>query len=67
MVCTTKVNRLLFDQLGAKILNSATEEQLLLHIRLVVVRGLHKEVHQQNFHSMGQKEEESITHFLARL
>ena len=53
-------------ELGTETLNSTTEEQLLQHIRLVVVRGLHKEVYQQNFHSMRQ-EEESIMHFVVRL
>ena len=65
--CTPELNRLLFDQLGVEIPNSATEEQLLQHIRLVMVREVHKEVHWQSFHSMRQKERKSIMHFLARL
>ena len=43
--CTPELNRLLFDLLRAKKLNSATKEQLLQHIRLIAVRGLHEEVH----------------------
>ena len=64
---TSELNRLLFDLLGAETLNSATEEQLLQYIRLVAVRRFHEEVHHQNFHSMRQKERESIPHFKARL
>ena len=65
--CTPELNRLLFDLMGAEAQNTASEDQLLQYIKLIMVRGLHKEVHRQNFHSMKQKEGESITHFLARL
>jgi len=65
--CTPETNRLLFELIGPETLDTATEEHLLQQIRLVVVKGLHKEVHRQNFHFMRQKEGESITHFLARL
>ena len=65
--CTPERNRLLFKLIGPKALNTATEEHLLQQIRFVAVKGLHKEVHRQNFHSMKQKEGESITHFPARL
>ena len=67
MACTPELNRLLFVLLGAEMLNSASEEQLLWHIRLITIRGLHKEVHQQNFNLMRWKKGESITYFLARL
>lgn len=67
IVCTPDVNRLVFGLVGAKTLNSATDEQLLRQIQLIDVRELHKEVHRENFHSMRKKEEESITHFLAQL
>ena len=60
MACTPELNRLLSDLLAAETLNSATEEQLLQHIRFTV-RGLHKESHQQNFHLIRQKD------FVARL
>ena len=65
--CTPETNRLLFELIGPEALNTATEEHLLQQIRLVAVKGLHTEVHRQNFHSMWQKEGESITHFLAWL
>ena len=67
MVCTPELNRLLFNLMGAESLNTASEDQLLQYIMLVTAKRFHKEVHQQNFHSMKQKEGESITHFLARL
>ena len=63
MACIPELNRLLFDLMGAEALNMASGDQLLQYIKLVAVRGLHKEVHWQNFHSMKQKEGESIIHF----
>ena len=50
--CTPELNRLLFDLMGAEALNTASEDPLLQYIKLIAVRGLHKEVRQQNFHSM---------------
>ena len=67
ITCTPELNRLLFDLMGPETLNTATEEQLLQQIKLITVRGLHKEVYRQEFHSMRQEEGETITHFLARL
>ena len=37
IACTLELNKLLFDLLAIEMLNSATEEQMLLHIRLVMV------------------------------
>ena len=65
--CTPETNKLLFELVGPERLNSASEEYLMHQIRLVAVRGLHKEVHRQTFHSMKQNEGESVTHFLSRL
>ena len=65
--CLLDVNRLLFQLLGPETLNLATEEQLLHQIRLVAVKGLHKEIHRHTFHIIRQQEEESIRHFLAKL
>ena len=67
MTCSPEVNRLLFDLIGNEMLNSATEGKLLSHIHIVAVKGLHKEVHQQIFHSTHQVKGESITKFLAKL
>ena len=67
MACIPELNRLLFDLMGADTLNTASEDQLLQYIKLVTVRGLHKEVYWQNFYSMKQKEGELIKYFLARL
>ena len=52
--CSPNVNRLLFQLLGSETLNIATEEQLLHQIRLVAVKGLHKEVHRHTFHDIRQ-------------
>ena len=65
--CSTIVSKLLFDFVGADQLNSCTEQQLLAHIKSVAVKGVHKEVHCQTFHSLHQSPGESITCFLARL
>lgn len=62
-----QTNRLLFDLVGVDTLSMLIEEQLLTHIKQVVLKSLHKEVYHQTFHSMGQFEDESITHFLACL
>ena len=65
--CSKEIDKLLFNFIGADVLNSSTEEELLNHIKSVAVRGLHKEVHRQTFQSIRQKEGEPVTHFLARL
>ena len=65
--CATEVNRLLFDFVGPDALHTASEQELLAHIKSVSVRGVHKEVHRQQFFKMMQAEEESITHYVARL
>ena len=61
------LNKLLFDLIGPETFNSSTEEYLLHQIQLVAVQCLLREVHRQNFHSLKQKEDESVTYFLARL
>ena len=67
--CSIEVNKLLFEFVGADILNdpSLTEEQLLKHIQAVAVRSIHKEVHRMNFGSLQQNDGESIMDFVARL
>ena len=65
--CSPNVNRLLFQLLGSETLNIATEEQLLHQIRLVAMKGQHKEVHRHTFHNIRQQEGEGITYFLAKL
>ena len=65
--CSPTINRLLFDFVGAETLNSCTEQQLFQHIKSVAVKGIHKEVHRQRFHSLRQSEGESVTHYLAKL
>ena len=65
--CSKDVNRLLFEFVGATILDTATEDDLLTHIRSVAVKGTHKEVHRLNFSKLSQMEGETITQFTARL
>ena len=65
--CSPVINNLLFDFVGASTLNSCTEQQLLAHIKSVVVKRVHKEVHCQKFHSLHQSSGETITWYLARL
>ena len=65
--CSTKMNRILFELVGTEILSTTIEHQLLHQIRLVAVKGVHKEVHRQTFHNMRQQEGEPVTHFLAKL
>ena len=65
--CSPGINKLLFELVGSEKLNTASEADLLAHIKSVAVKGLHPEVHRQTFHSMRQSEGEAITHYLARL
>ena len=65
--CSPEIEKLLFNLIGPAALNNASEDDLLKYIKSVAVRGLHKEVHSQQFHAMHQKEGELVTHFLARL
>ena len=65
--CSSDVNKFLFEFVGPNILDNATEEQLLAHIKSVAVKGLHKEVHRVTFGKLKQGDGESVTHFVARL
>ena len=65
--CSSVINKLLFDFVGASTLNTCSEQQLLSHIKSVAVKGVHKEVHRQKFHSLHQSPGEPITRYLARL
>ena len=65
--CSTDVNKLLFEFVGATTLNACTEAELLGHIKSVAVKTVHKEVHQMAFNKMMQNQGESITNYVARL
>ena len=65
--CSSDVNKLLFEFVGATTLDTASEQELLGHIRSIAVKGTHKEVHRMNFGKLIQQEGESITQFVARL
>ena len=65
--CSEDLNKQLFEYVGSTVLDTCTEEQLLNHIKLVAVKTVHKEVHQQVFNSMVQDHGESATKFAGRL
>ena len=67
--CSTEVNKLLFEFIGATELNrtNLSEDDLMTHIKQVAVRSVHKEVHRMNFAHLVQAEGETITNFVARL
>lgn len=65
--CDTTVNEMLFNFVGPQALSTSTEDQLLTHIKSVAVKTVHPEVYRQQFYSMRQQENESITRFISRL
>ena len=65
--CSHDVNKLLFEFVGADILNAATENTLLDHIKSVAVKGTHKVVRRMNFFRLYQMDGETTTQFVARL
>ena len=65
--CDPSVNEMLYNFVGPDILNTATEDELLSHIKSVAVKSVHREVYRQQFSSMRQGENESITRYISRL
>jgi hypothetical protein len=65
--CSQEVNKLLFEYVGASTLNLATEEQLMVHIKSIAVKGTCKEVHRMNFFKLIQMDGETVTRYVARL
>lgn len=65
--CSSDVNKMLFEFVGADVLDTCTEADLLGHIKSVAVKTVHKEVHQMVFNMMTQNEGESVTGYVARL
>ena len=65
--CSTEVNKLFFDFIGHAVLVTATDDQLLSHIKTIAVKGLHKEVHRANFNKLKKEDGGNVTHFVARL
>ena len=65
--CSSKVNEMLFNFVGPDILNTATELDLLKHIKAVAVRAVHPEVYRQQFFTLKQSDSESVTNFVSRL
>jgi len=56
-----------FNFVGPNQLNTATEDELLDHIRYVAVKTIHPEVYRQQCFWLKQSDEETITHFASRL
>ena len=65
--CSPDLNRMLFEFVGADVLNTCTEAQMLQHIKSVAVKETHPEVHQTTFNLMKQDQGEPISRFVARL
>jgi len=65
--CSSAVNELLFNFVGPASLNTATEDELLNHIRSVAVKTVHPEVYRQQFFRLKQSDGEAITHYVSRL
>lgn len=65
--CDSNVNEMLYNFVGPDALDRATEEELLSYIKSVAVKTIHPEVYRQQFISMRQSDNETITHFISRL
>ena len=67
--CHENVDKLLFEFVGAKELNSTrlTEKALLDHIKHVAVGSTHKDYERWKFNQICQQEGEPVTKFVARL
>ena len=65
--CSQEVNKLLFEYIGSEALDTASEANLLEHIKRVAVKGTHKEVHRINFFRLAQMDGETVTQYVARL
>ena len=65
--CATQLNKRLFDVKGVATLNAASEADLLVWIKEIAVKGVHKEVHRTQFSNLRQKQGETINSFYGRL
>ena len=65
--CASVLNKRLFDLKGPTALNDANEKDLLAWMRQTAVKGVHMEVHRNNFVQLKQKQGETINTFLSRL
>ena len=59
--CAPTLNKRLFDLKGPATLNSASETDLLQWIKDTAVKGVHMEVHRNNFVQLKQKQGETNT------
>ena len=60
--CDSNVNEMLYNFVGPDALENATEAELLSYIKSVAVKTIHPEVYRQQFISMRQSDNETITH-----
>jgi hypothetical protein len=67
MCCSPEVNRRLYEFVGPSELDRSTEEQLLVHIKSVAVKGVHKEVHRLKFSTLRQQDGETVTNYVGRI
>ena len=65
--CSSDVNKFLYEYIEPTKLNCCTEEELLLHIKTVAVKVVHKEVHCMGFNSLMQAAGEPVTQWVARV
>ncbi len=65
--CAHQLDKRLFDTKGGDTLNAATEENLLIWIKEIAVKGVHKEVHRTQFVHTRQKQGESYNSYYSTL
>ena len=65
--CTKQLNTRLVQMHGPGALGSCDEAQLLGFIKIIAVRGVHKEVHRAAFQGMHQQQGELYQAYAARL
>ena len=65
--CSVQLNKRLFDVKGAATLNAAAEADLLVWIKEIAVKGMHKEVHRTQFVHCKQKQGECLNSYHGRL
>ena len=66
--CSHEVNQFLFEYIGpSKLKEATTEVTMLEHIKSVVVKEVHEEVHRMSFFRLQQGDNEPIQRYVARL
>ena len=65
--CSTAINKRLIELHGAEDLKSVSEVELLKRIKDAAVSAKHPLVHRLEFHQITQKDNESMTQYMARI